>query len=145
VSLSRLRAGDVLVVSSVSGRNGPPVELALACRERGVRTVGLTSMPYTSRVVSLHPSGKRLFEAVDVTIDIGVPYGDAGVAIEGLEHEAVPLSGVAMVVSGWLLWGTVMARMGAEGDAPSVFVSHNREGGPERNEKSRSRYQERGY
>ena len=43
VQTSNLRAGDVLVLGSVSGKNRGPVELALACRAKGVKTVGLTS------------------------------------------------------------------------------------------------------
>ena len=64
-----IRAGDVMVLSSVSGRNIEPVQLALTCRELGVFTIALTSMDYTARVNSLHPSGKRLFEAADVALD----------------------------------------------------------------------------
>jgi uncharacterized phosphosugar-binding protein len=140
-----LRAGDVMIVSSVSGRNRGPVELALACREQGVRTIGLTSLAYTAKVKSLHPSGKRLFEVCDVVIDNGAPYGDAAVQVPGIEHKAVPVSGLGMLVSGWMIWSRVMEKMAAAGNAPSVYISHNREGGPAFNEAMKAQYQKRGY
>jgi len=59
VRMSDLRAGDVMLVSSVSGRNRRPIELALACRDIGVGVIAFTAATYTSRVKSLHPSGKR--------------------------------------------------------------------------------------
>ncbi|MCC6730941.1 MAG: sugar isomerase domain-containing protein [Chthonomonadales bacterium] len=145
VRTSSLRAGDVLLVGSVSGRNVRPVELALACRGAGVHVVGFTSLAYTRRVESRHPSGKRLFEVVDVVIDNGAPYGDAAVTLPGIEANVLPVSGVAMTVAGWLVWETVMRKMAAAGDPPTTFVSVNREGGPERYRQSREAYNERGY
>jgi uncharacterized phosphosugar-binding protein len=145
VAHSSLRAGDVMLVASVSGRNRAPVELALACRERGVGVIGFTAMAYTRKVVSLHPSGKRLFEVVDVAVDCGAPYGDAGVDVPGYEVKLIPLSGLGMLVAGWMIWGTVMEKMAAAGTPASVYISHNRDGGPAFNEAARVRYQEKGY
>lgn len=145
VEFSDLRPGDVMFVGSVSGRNRRPVELALSCRERGVRVVAFTSMAYTARVESLHPSGKRLFEVADVVVDNGAPYGDAGVEVPGYDVSLIPLSGLGMLVSGWLIWEQVMTRMAALGTPASILISHNRKGGPEFNEKSRATYNEKGY
>ncbi len=145
VKQSNLREGDVMVVSSVSGRNRGPIELAFACREIGVKVIGFTSLTYTEQVKSLHPSGKRLAEAVDLVIDIGAPYGDAGVEVPGYEHAAVPLSGLGMLVAGWLIWVQVMEKMAEAGTPASVLISHNRDGGPAWNDWVRARYQERGY
>lgn len=145
VAQSSLRAGDVMLVASVSGRNRAPIELALACRERGVGVIGFTSMTYTQKVVSLHPTGKRLFEAVDVVIDCGAPYGDAGVAVPSYDVQLIPMSGLGTVVAGWMLWGSVMEKMAAAGTPASVYISHNRDGGPAFNETGRVRYNEKGY
>lgn len=142
---SNLRAGDVILVSSVSGKNRRPIELALACREMGVKVIAFTAMDYTSRVESLHPSGKKLFEVADVAIDIGAPFGDAAVEIPGYEFKMLPVSGVSMTVIGWLMWGRVMEKMAAAGDPPSAFISINREGGPEYYQKSKADYNRRGY
>ncbi len=140
-----LRAGDVILISSVSGKNREPIELALACRDAGIKVITLSSLSYTAEVTSLHPSGKKLFEAGDINIDIGAPYGDAAVTVPGLDIEVMPVSGVAMAVSAWMLWGRVMEVMGAAGEPPSVLMSVNRDGGPEYNEQSKKRFAAKGF
>lgn len=145
VRASNLRAGDVLLVGSVSGRNRQPIELALACREIGVKVVALTSLAYTAGVESRHPSGKKLCEVADVVIDNGAPYGDAAVDVPGFGIKLLPVSGVAMTVCGWMVWGRVMEKMAAAGTPPTVYMSVNREGGQEHYDRSRAEYQRRGY
>jgi uncharacterized phosphosugar-binding protein len=145
VRAGNLRAGDVLLLGSVSGRNSRPVELALACRECGVKVIGFTSMAYTAKVESVHPSGKKLCDVADVVIDNGAPYGDAAVEIAGLDRSALPVSGVGMAVAGWMIWGRVIETMAAAGDPPTVFMSLNREGGKEIYAESVAMYQSRGY
>jgi uncharacterized phosphosugar-binding protein len=145
VRASNLRPGDVMLLGSVSGRNRIPVELGLACREAGVKVIGLTSLVYTEQVESLHPSGKKLKDVADVVIDNGAPYGDAAVEIPGIEVTALPVSGVSMTVAGWLLWETVMEKMAAQGEPPTVFMSANRPGGMDFLLASQKRFAERGY
>lgn len=145
VRVSNLRAGDVMLLGSVSGKNRIPVELALACRGCGVKTIGLTSLEYSRRVASLHPSGKRLFEVADVTLDHGAPYGDAAVEIPGYKDPALPVSGFACSVLGHMLWGRVMEKMAAAGTPATVFISANREGGPEHYQRMIAQYEQRGY
>lgn len=145
VRASNLRRGDVVVVGSVSGRNREPVELALTCRDLGIHVIGMTSMAYTRQVESLHPSGKRLFEVADVVIDNGAPFGDAAVAVPGYDHDLLPVSGVAFIVAGWMLWGRVMERMAELGDPATTYISANRPGGMESYRENRERYQKRGY
>ena len=145
VQTSNLRAGDVLVLGSVSGKNRVPVELAIACRERGVKTIGLTSLAYTKKVESQHPSGKKLCDVVDVVIDNGAPYGDAAVDIPGYAHKLLPVSGVACATIGHMLWGRVMEQMAAAGKPATVFQSLNRSTGVEDLKKAEQQYNERGY
>ncbi|MEI8316248.1 MAG: sugar isomerase domain-containing protein [Verrucomicrobiota bacterium] len=145
VQTSNLRAGDVLVLGSVSGKNRGPVELALACRTKGVKTVGLTSVAYSRQVESLHPSGKKLGEVVDVAIDNGAPYGDAAVEISGYAHKLLPVSGMSCAVIGHMLWGRVMEKMAAAGKPATVFQSLNRPTGVEDLKKAEQQYNERGF
>lgn len=145
VRASALRAGDVMLVGSVSGRNRVPVELALACRAHGLAVVGLTAVDYTRKIESAHPSGKRLLEACDVAIDIGAPYGDAAVDVPGIEMKVMPVSGVGFTVAGWMIWERVLTRMAAAGNAPTTFMSVNRPEGQERYKASVAQYNERGY
>ncbi len=145
VRSSPLRPGDVMVLSSVSGRSRRAVEMTLVCREMGVRVIGMTSLEYSSQVEPQHPSGKKLADVADVVLDISVPFGDACVDVPGLDVRALPLSGLAMTLAGWMLWGEVMERMAAEGDPPTVFMSVNRPEGPAHYERCRARFDEKGY
>jgi uncharacterized phosphosugar-binding protein len=77
-----LRPEDVLMVFSASGRNNAPIEVALAAREKGLYTIGVTSRRYSASVPSLHPSGKHLADVVDLVLDHDVPPGDTLVSIE---------------------------------------------------------------
>lgn len=145
VRSSNLRAGDVMLIGSVSGRNRAPVELALACRTLGVKTIGFTSLAYTRRVESYHPSGKRLCEAVDLTIDNGAPFGDAALQIPGYDIPLVPLSGVSCDLAGWLLQARTLEKMAAAGTPASVLLSVNRDDGKAYNAKAEERYNRQGY
>jgi uncharacterized phosphosugar-binding protein len=140
-----LRKGDVVAVGSVSGRNIRPVEIVLACRELGIKTIGFTSLAYTAKVTSAHPSGKKLADVADVVIDNGAPYGDAAVMIPGYDFALMPLSGVSMTVAGWLIWGRAMEKMAARGTPASVFMSVNRPDGQAVYDKNRARYNTLGY
>lgn len=142
---SALQPHDVLILGSVSGRNIAPIDLALAARQRGAKVIGLTSRAYTAQVASLHPSGQKLADVVDVVIDNGAPYGDATVAIPGLEPKALPVSGVACAVIGHLLWGRVMEKMAAAGQPPTVFQSINRAGGEAAYQQALTQFAQRGY
>lgn len=133
------------MLGSVSGKNRVPVELAIACRERGVKTIGLTSLAYTQQVESLHPSGKKLCDVVDVVLDNGAPYGDAAVEIPGYNHKLLPVSGVACAVIGHMLWGRVMEKMAENGKPATVFQSVNRPTGVADLQQAEKQYNERGY
>ncbi|MBI2439761.1 MAG: sugar isomerase domain-containing protein [Lentisphaerae bacterium] len=145
VQSSNLRSGDVMLVSSVSGRNRVPVELALACRAKGIRVIGFTSLAYSRVVAALHPSGRRLAEVVDVVIDLGVPLGDAALDVPGYDAKLIPLSGVALDVAGWMMLGRVMEMMAERGQPLTVFSSINLEGGEERYRQSQEQYEKRGF
>lgn len=89
------RPKDVLMIFSVSGTSAVPVELAQIARERGLRTIAVTSVAHSS--ASSSPSGVRLMDAVDLVIDIGTPPGDALVTIPGLDTPVGPGSTAATV------------------------------------------------
>jgi uncharacterized phosphosugar-binding protein len=142
---SQLRAGDVLLLSSVSGKNTRPIEIAIAARAMGIKVIALTSLTYTARVESLHPSGHKLCDVADVVFDIGAPYGDAAVAIDGYPSDLLPVSGVSMIVMGWCLWGRVVELLAERGTPASVFMSFNRDGGPEFYDRMAKQCAERGF
>lgn len=72
-------AGDVLIVSSNSGRNAAPVLLAKLARERGAYVIALTSMNHSGVVSPRNSAGLRLFETADLVLDNGGVLGDASV------------------------------------------------------------------
>lgn len=135
VKENRLKAGDVLIIHSVSGRNNVPVEMAMEAGKLGVTTIAITNLAYSSSVTSRHPSGKRLFEVCDMVIDNkGIP-GDAAVNLEGLPEKIGPTSttvGTALINA--IVIETV-GQMLESGKIPPVFLSANLDGGKEHNER----------
>ncbi len=77
-----IRAGDVLISISNSGRNAVPVLLALEARKRGAFVIALTSMAHSSAVSARNRLGLRLFEAADLVLDNCGVLGDASVRFE---------------------------------------------------------------
>lgn len=145
VRTSQLRRGDLVLVGSVSGRNRLPIELAMACREIGAKVIVLTSLKYTSQVTSAHPSGKRLADVGDLVIDIGAPYGDASLDVPGMDVKVLPVSGIAFIAILWAICGEAIERMLEKGLRPHVYMSNNREGGPEYNARELAEYNKVGY
>ncbi len=144
VQTSEIRAGDVLLTASVSGRNRVPIELALACRELGVTVIALTSLEYTAGVESLHPSGKKLCEVAEIVVDNAAPLGDACVEVDYYPHKVLPISGLSQTLLSWMICGEAMERMQAAGTPAHVYMSHNRPGGPQYNEEALKEYNRTG-
>lgn len=97
-----LRGGDTGVVISNSGRNPAPVEMAQLMRARGIGVIAITSLEHSRAVAALDPPGVRLFEVVDVVLDTGGVYGDAGLELTGVARPVGPTStvvGAAIVQS----------------------------------------------
>lgn len=120
-----LTPGDVLVIASNSGRNAVPVEMALAARELGVKTVAITSLAHSRAFPSRHPSGRRLFELADLVLDNGGVVGDAGLELAGLPRRAGPTS----TLTGALILNLIVVRaieLGLIcGHVPDVYASSN--------------------
>jgi uncharacterized phosphosugar-binding protein len=93
----------------------------------------------------LHPSGKKLHEVADAVIDNGAPLGDAAVEIEGYDTKALPVSGVSMIVAGWMIWGRVMEKMAEMGNPATVLTSVNIIGGWDKYNAQTAQYNKRGY
>jgi uncharacterized phosphosugar-binding protein len=141
---SNIRKGDVLFVGSVSGKSEPVVELAIQARAMGVIVVGTTSLEYSSRLESQHPSGKRLYEVADLVLNNHAPYGDAMLEADGLDAKVCPASGVCAACIMWAVVAGIVERLLAAGLTPSVFKSANAPGGIEDGNKRRETYKETG-
>lgn len=73
----KVRANDLVIIASQSGRNGAIVEMALECKKRGIKVIGLSSNKHSGSVDSRHPSGLMLSDVVDISLDNGSVIGDA--------------------------------------------------------------------
>lgn len=89
---------DIMIIISNSGRNAMPVEMAMIAKEMGIKTIGITSIEQSKQYPSRHPSGKKLYEIVDLVLDNRVPSGDGLLKIGGnLTGAASTLSGVFLI------------------------------------------------
>ncbi|MGI5817600.1 MAG: sugar isomerase domain-containing protein [Armatimonadota bacterium] len=125
--------GDALLIASTSGRNAVVIDMALAARERGISTIGVTSVEYSSSVPSRHPSGKRMLELCDIVVDNCAPLGDAAVAVPGVEQKTGPLSSVLGCAVVNAIACETIAELVARGVRPPVYISANMPGGDEHN------------
>ncbi len=126
---NQLRAGDVLFVGSVSGKTANVVELALQGRAHGLTVIALTALAYSSQLASDHPSGQHLYEAADLTLDNGAPYGDAMLPVDGLDYPICPASGIGAAAVMWGVMAGVVEEMLTRGLQPTVLPSINRPDG----------------
>jgi len=95
IELEDIRAEDLGVIISNSGRNAAPLEMAIEMKARGLKVIAITNLKQSRASASRHASGKRLYEVADVTIDNCAPVGDALLALPGLESRIGPSSTVA--------------------------------------------------
>ena len=134
--------GDVVIIHSVSGRNTVTVDFALRCKEKGAKVIALTNMEYSSGVSSRHPSGKRLYEVSDLTLDnCGCP-GDGSLEIAGVPEKVGPTStavGAAMLNA--MMSRAVELVTEAGGVAP-IFMSANVDGGDAHNKAMLAKYKD---
>jgi len=126
---SPAKGGDVLLLTSTSGRNAVVIDMAIGAHELGIKTIGITSLAYTSGVGSRHPSGKKLADLCDVVIDNCAPLGDAAVEIPGFPQRVGPLSSVTGCAIVNSIVAEVVSRLVAKGIEPPVFVSANLDNG----------------
>ncbi|MET7935968.1 SIS domain-containing protein [Streptomyces sp. NPDC005322] len=143
VESSPLRAGDLLVIISLSGRNALPVEMAMSARDRGVTVIGVTSVGYATGTTSRHSSGGFLKDHCDLVLDTKIAIGDAELTAKGIGAPFAPASTVvtcalmqAMVAAGV----TELAQRGVE---PPMLRSGNVDGGHEWNARVMSEYGDR--
>jgi uncharacterized phosphosugar-binding protein len=136
-------AGDCLVVSSQSGINPVPVELAAHGRELGATVIAITSVAHGRSVASRDPSGRRLPDVADVVIDTCTPVGDAGFVVAPSAVPVAPLSTIATCHVWNLLLVAIAARARSEGLELPIWRSSNVPGGDAWIDELMGRYAER--
>lgn len=124
-----MRAGDVIVIISNSGRNGVCVDMACLAKEKGLTVIALTSLAHSGSMSSRHKSGKKLYELADIVLDnMGCP-GDAAVYFEEIGRNACPTSTSAGAAILNAAVAGCIEKMLADGCTPEVFSSSNVDGG----------------
>lgn len=135
--------GEMIWISSQSGINGAVVDLALEAKKRGLFTVAFTSRVHSAAVASRHPSGKRLFEVCDRTVDLGGAVGDASVSIAE-SVTAGPLSTLGSVFLGHSILVSACAALEQLG-IRCTYTSVNTPEGEKRNRQMEAKAATRDY
>ncbi|MFI9625127.1 SIS domain-containing protein [Streptomyces sp. NPDC052042] len=137
------RAGDLLVIISLSGRNALPVEMAMNARALGLKVIGVTSVAYTEGTRSRHSSGGFLRDHCDIVLDSKIAVGDAELTHKGIEAPFAPAS---TVVTSAIMQGMMAAaaeRLVERGIEPPLLRSGNVDGGHEWNGRVMTEYRDR--
>jgi len=80
-----LRAGEPMIVFSVSGVNSVPVEVATESRKLGLTVIAITSRAYCHSIAEGRGLNRTAISEADLVIDNHVPAGDAVLTIQGSE------------------------------------------------------------
>ncbi len=129
----QLKKGDILILSSVSGRTAHVVDLAWEAMERGVTVIAFTSMSYATQVDPVHPSGKKLYEFVSVAVDNCAPAAEAMLEVEGIEARFAAASGIASDYIMWNITSVAVETLLERGYTPGILKSANYPGGNDYN------------
>lgn len=113
---------DCALVASSSGCNVVPIEMAEQFRSRGIKVVAIVSRRHSEATASRHPSGKRLPDFADITLDTGAPPGDAMVKIDGLDTPVAPGSTIGGCLLVNCLKAEVAERLTRAGHPPRVLT-----------------------
>ncbi|MEV7687151.1 SIS domain-containing protein [Streptomyces bungoensis] len=143
LATSPLRAGDALVVISLSGRNALPVEMALTARSLGVKVIGVTSVAYAAETTSRHTSGTFLKDHCDVVLDSKIPVGDAELTLDTIPAPFAPASTVVTSALMQAVMATTAATLADRGIEPPLLRSGNVDGGHEWNRRIMEQYGDR--
>ncbi len=125
---------DVLLISSNSGRNAVPIELARYASEMGAKIVVITNLAHSKSVTSRHASGLKLYQLGDVVLDNFGEIGDAALSLDGLDTPVGPTStsiGTALLQA---ICVEATAQLLAQGIIPEVFASSNSDQGASHND-----------
>ena len=127
----RVKAEDLFVVISASGKNAAPVEMLRAAKADGVKTVAISSSSYRAH-------GAVLLDEADIPIDCKVPHGDAVIEVGAAKMGGLSTYASLFILNSILIEGAKKAE--ARGVTPPIYTSGNVEGGTARNVALEERY-----
>jgi uncharacterized phosphosugar-binding protein len=126
-----VKAGDVVVVISASGKNAAPVEMLRAAKASGVKTIAVSSSAYRAH-------GAVLLDEADIPLDCKVPHGDAVIDVGDAKMGGLSTYASLFILNSILIDGARKAL--SRGVKPPVYASGNIEGGAARNIVLEERY-----
>ena len=138
------KPGEVLIIANAYGINSMTIDVATEARIRGLKTIGITSDSYAKTVPAglpqRHPSGKNLYENVDVYINNHLPIGDAIMEIEGSDAHMGPMSTFCNCFAMNCLMMRAAQKLVEMGIKPPVLISGNMPGGNAANKALEEKY-----
>ncbi|MGW4276972.1 SIS domain-containing protein [Streptomyces seoulensis] len=138
-----IRAGDALVIVSLSGRNALPVEMAMNARALGIKVIGVTSVAYATRTTSRHTSGTYLKDHCDVVLDSKIAVGDAELTLDTVPAPFAPASTVVTSALMQAVMATAAGALADRGIEPPLLRSGNVDGGHDWNARVFDQYADR--
>ena len=138
-----IRAGDVLIVVSVSGRNAVPIEMAKTAKERGIKVIAVTGYEYSKSVASRHASGKKMYEFADVVLDNKAKAGDAVLEAKEIPTKFCPVSGITSGAILQCLVAETVDELISRGVTPPIYMAQNLDGGDNYNEVLLEKYRDK--
>jgi uncharacterized phosphosugar-binding protein len=119
----KIHPGDSFLIFSSTGINGVVIELALLVKRMGLPVVAVTSLAHGAATGSRHPSGRKLADIADVTIDNRSPAGDASVDIAGVPYKVGPTSSIGAIAVVNALKARTAELLAERGVIPVVLTS----------------------
>jgi uncharacterized phosphosugar-binding protein len=142
-----LKEGDLLIICNAYGINSLSIDSALEAKARNIKTIGVTSKGYADYVPqghpARHPSGKKLYELVDVFVDCKQPLGDAVVEFPGLTGTVAPSSTMVNTFTVNLMVIETVRELLQRGIKPPIWVSGNLPEGDRLNKEITEKYSQR--
>lgn len=140
ISQYKIQTGDIVLISSNSGRNSMPIELAIELKKMNVTTIAFTNLKHSKNVTSRHSSNKRLFEVCDYVIDNCGEVGDAMMTIDGVKGKMGSSSSIIGMYMAQSLSMLIAKEMHKRKMVVPVFLSANVDDGDQWNENIMKEY-----
>ena len=132
--------GDVVLITSNSGRNAYPVEMALNAKDCGAKVIAITNTNHSSKVTSRHASGKKLMDIADLVLDNCGVEGDSALKMSGMKAAICPTSTMANAFLVQAMVAACCDELLKNGVEPPVFISLNSDGNETVNDELFAKY-----
>jgi uncharacterized phosphosugar-binding protein len=137
-----LRAGEVVIVISNSGKNSAPIEVALHAKRKCCVVVALCSLAMSTTAKTVHPGGKNLHAIADYTLDNGGVPGDTILQVTPDIASGPTSTLIGASLLNWLMLAT-LEWLKANGHELPVLRSQNIPGAIEHNRAVGAKYKHR--